>query len=46
MSTYDDYISALIHQFWDYAETELLVERELLDSDMKGSGNTDFRRPL
>jgi len=40
MSTYDDYISSLIHQFWDYAETELMVERRLLDS-----GDRSSRRP-
>jgi hypothetical protein len=33
VGNYDDYIKALIRQFWDYAEAELIVSRGLLDSD-------------
>jgi len=40
VSTYDDYIRALIHQSWDYAESESLVERGLLDS-----GDRSSKRP-
>ena len=34
-TVYTDYISALIQQFWDYAETELEGEKELLESDQR-----------
>lgn len=40
MSAYSDYIGALIHQFWDYAESELLIEKGVLDS-----GERNPRRP-
>jgi len=37
VNTYDGYVRALIHQFWDYAETESLAERGLLDSADRSS---------
>jgi len=33
VSAYNDYISALIQRFWDYAESDLISEKGLLDSD-------------
>ncbi len=35
MSAYNDYISALIQRFWDYAEAESMGEKDLLDSDKR-----------
>lgn len=35
MSDYSDYVSTLIQRFWDYADDELLVNKDILDSDTR-----------
>lgn len=37
MSDYSDYVGKLIQQFWNYADTEQPVEKNLLDSDQRAS---------
>ena len=40
MNSEKGYLKSLVHQFWDYAEAELILEEPLLDSEQR-----DERRP-